>query len=113
VNRHLFVYGTLRRHTLLLEHATFLGDATTEGILYNLGSYPGLVRGTTPVAGELYEIREEKWEYVISHFDEYEGSQYTREPIRVRTAGGDLDAWAYIYTGPINGFSAIAAWPPK
>jgi gamma-glutamylcyclotransferase (GGCT)/AIG2-like uncharacterized protein YtfP len=113
VNTRLFVYGTLRRHALLLEHATFLGDATTDGTLYNLGSYPGLVRGTTSVTGELYEIRADQWERVIAHFDDYEGSEYTRELIPVRIAAGELDAWTYIYTGSINGFFAIAAWPPK
>lgn len=96
-----------------------LGDGTTEGILYDLGSYPGLVRaapavsGATLVPGELYEIREDEWERVIAQLDDYEGPEYERELIPVRTADGVVDAWAYLYRGSANGFATISAWPPK
>ena len=118
MNTLLFVYGTLRRHALLQQHAEFLGEATTDGVLYDMGGYPGLKRGApailpAPVPGELYEVREESWSSVIAQFDDYEGAEYTRELVPVRTSKGDLVAWTYIYTGPVKGFSAITAWPPK
>ena len=65
--RHVFVYGTLRRGeqrdiNLLTPAPRWLGSASVEGVLYDLGEYPGLVLGREPVPGqtkvkgEVYEI---------------------------------------------------------
>ena len=68
--RHVFVYGTLRRGeqrdiNLLKPSPRWVGRASVEGVLYDLGSYPGLVLGSNlrpgqkKVRGEVYEITDE------------------------------------------------------
>ena len=60
--RHVFVYGTLRRGdvrdiTLLQPSPMFVGMASVQGVLYNLGAYPGLLLGGEGrVTGEVYAI---------------------------------------------------------
>ena len=78
--RHIFVYGTLRRGeqrdiNLLKPAPRWVGRASVEGVLYNLGCYPGLVLGVDQhpgqkkVRGEVYEITDE-----LEHLlDEIEG----------------------------------------
>jgi gamma-glutamylcyclotransferase (GGCT)/AIG2-like uncharacterized protein YtfP len=68
--RHVFVYGTLRRGeqrdiNLLTPAPRWVGPASVEGVLYDLGDYPGLVlgrdkyRAQEKVRGEVYEITDE------------------------------------------------------
>lgn len=63
--RHVFVYGTLRRGdvrdiTHLQPPPVFVGMATVQGVLYDLGSYPGvLLGGEGRVTGEVYAISAE------------------------------------------------------
>lgn len=60
--RHVFVYGTLRRGgsndiTRLSPPARFVGWASVPGRLFHLGAYPGLrLGGGEPVWGETYAI---------------------------------------------------------
>jgi gamma-glutamylcyclotransferase (GGCT)/AIG2-like uncharacterized protein YtfP len=68
--RHVFVYGTLRRGeqrdiNRLSPAPRWIGQASVEGVLYDLGHYPGLVLGRDEyctqekVRGEVYEITDE------------------------------------------------------
>ena len=68
--RHVFVYGTLRRGeqrdiNFLTPVPRWIGPASVEGVLYDLGEYPGLVLerepvpGQTKVKGEVYEIADD------------------------------------------------------
>ena len=68
--RQVFVYGTLRRGeqrdiNLLKPSPRWVGQASVEGVLCDLGSYPGLVLesdqhpGQKKVRGEVYEICDE------------------------------------------------------
>ena len=68
--RHVFVYGTLRRGeqrdiNLLRPTPRWIGQASVEGVLYDLGDYPGLELGMDQhpgqknVRGEVYEINDE------------------------------------------------------
>ena len=63
--RHVFVYGTLRRGdvrdiTHLQPPPVFVGMARVQGVLYNLGTYPGLLLGGEGrVTGEVYAISAE------------------------------------------------------
>ena len=63
--RHAFVYGTLRRGeerdiNCLRPAPRWLGPASVSGVIYQLGSYPGLVLGASGrVHGEVYEISAE------------------------------------------------------
>ena len=96
----LFVYGTLRRdaagrQNALLGDARFAGEATTAGRLASIGQYLALIvdRGGEEIAGELYELRSPRWETL----DEYEGEDYRRVVIDVKTSDGrPARAWAYV-----------------
>ena len=78
--RHVFVYGTLRRGeqrdiNLLKPSPRWVGRASVEGVLHDLGEYPGLVLasdqrpGQKNVRGEVYQISDE-----LEHLlDEIEG----------------------------------------
>ena len=63
--RHVFVYGTLRRGqerdiTRLRPAPRWIGYGCVSGVLYQLGTYPGLVLGGPGwVQGEVYEISAE------------------------------------------------------
>ena len=62
--KHIFVYGTLRQGELndinsLLPAPDWIGLGSVQGLLYNLGAYPGLrlnVEGGCMVKGEVYAI---------------------------------------------------------
>lgn len=61
-DRHVFVYGTLRRScsndiTRLLPAPQWLGEAEVAGSMYDFGPYPGVVLGGEGrVVGEVYAI---------------------------------------------------------
>lgn len=66
IQRHVFVYGTLRRGddndiTRLEPPPVYVGDATIRGVMYHLGRYPGVVLdpGGPAVIGEVYAITPE------------------------------------------------------
>lgn len=112
----LFVYGTLRRsighamHRWLARHADYEGAATFQGILYDLGSYPGVLPSSNPadrVIGEVYRLHAEAHGHVLRQLDAYEdydpanvaASQYRRErrPIVMASGGQTVQAWIYLY----------------
>ena len=78
--RHVFVYGTLRRGeqrdiNLLKPAPRWVGRASVDGVLYDLGDYPGLVLGSEQhpgqkkVRGEVYEIADEL-EHLLDEIEE-------------------------------------------
>jgi gamma-glutamylcyclotransferase (GGCT)/AIG2-like uncharacterized protein YtfP len=94
--RHVFVYGTLRKGeqrdiNRLLPAPRWLGPASVDGVLYDLGEYPGLVlqrepgAGQTQVKGDVYEIASE----LEPLLDEIEGllpqsnGEYAKRQVRV------------------------------
>src|SRR6266850_998554 len=86
----LFVYGTLMRgfplHALLERRATYLGEATTPGLLLDLGSYPAALKSATgKIRGEVYRLTDPGlWRAL----DSAEGSQYHREQAGIEQASG-------------------------
>src|SRR5882672_4367691 len=85
----LFVYGTLKRgqkeaRALKLDdRCEFLGPSLAQGILYDLGAYPGMRRSrkaSERVQGELYRIKDPT---LVSELDAYEGAEYLRAKIKV------------------------------
>lgn len=100
-DRPLFVYGTLMKglqlHNVALKGCTFLGEHRVEGLLLDLGWYPGYVSKKTlpdfasPVKGEVYSVPGE----VLTHCDiiEGEGSLYRRTTIKL--LGEEQYVWAY------------------
>lgn len=102
----LFVYGTLMRgfplHALLEGRATYLGEATTPGLLLDLGSYPAALKSATgKIRGEVYLLADPGlWRAL----DSAEGSQYHREQAGIEQAsGGRVEAYVYWYVGPLDG----------
>lgn len=93
---HVFVYGTLRKGeqrdiNRLRPAPRWLGPASVDGVLYDLGDYPGLVlepepgSGPTRVKGDVYEIAGE----LEPLLDEIEGlspqpnGEYAKRQVRV------------------------------
>ncbi len=113
----LFVYGTLMPtacdrlgHTArerLSSSGAWRGAASLQGILYDLGGYPGLVETAdhaTAVSGAVIELRDPA--HVFLWLDIYEGidpqrpetSEYKRVVRHVSHGhAGLLAAWVYIY----------------
>jgi gamma-glutamylcyclotransferase (GGCT)/AIG2-like uncharacterized protein YtfP len=122
---YLFVYGTLREdmghemYHLLARDASFVGEATVAGTLYDLGRYPGLIpngdaEGT--VKGEVYRIHDGVLDHTLETLDEYEGigpedpmpHEYRREIVSTSLDDGRrLEAWAYILNRPPKGLREI------
>ena len=125
MNRKLFVYGTLRRDakhelsSLLERHARFVGRGAVRGKLYDLGDYPGLrSEEDGRVLGDVYEINEKSWSFIIHRLDEYEGCspsdpephEYRRDIVPVYLRGGrTLSAWAYVLNRDPKGLTEIVS----
>jgi gamma-glutamylcyclotransferase (GGCT)/AIG2-like uncharacterized protein YtfP len=132
---HLFVYGTLmccfqsapaRR---LRRDTCFTGAATVNGILFDLGAYPGihlLPNSRRLVYGEVYRV--DRKLRLLHFLDQYEGCApgdplphlYRREVTMARLASGRrLPVWVYALTGtgalkrpiPSGRFAAAARRP--
>ena len=111
--RLLFVYGTLRRGSptlmaeLLAGEATYVGEATVSGVLYDTGAFPACVPAGIPtqrVHGDVYALRDDSAATLLAQLDQYEGyspderfgSLFVREYARVRFDDGSEElAWIY------------------
>lgn len=123
---HVAFYGTLMRsyaahigascrpgvtgHTDAL---AFLGRCQIQGLLVDLGAFPGLVACDSPNAvavGELYRVADRR---VFDALDRYEGyraddpagSLYVR--IRTRLLEPDIEAWVYVYNRAAAGAAPV------
>lgn len=101
--RHVFVYGTLRRGdandiTRLRPAPRFVGAASIAGTLYHLGGYPGLVLGgPQAVVGEVYAITPEVERRVDEIEEVYpqQRDEYFKRIVAVTVAGRALDCVVY------------------
>ncbi|MEY6432676.1 gamma-glutamylcyclotransferase family protein [Thioalkalicoccus limnaeus] len=98
----VFVYGTLRRgqvnHRRLSGHP-LLGEHRTDPCfsLYDLGAYPGLVRGgATPVCGEIYLVNARTLRYLDRLED------YPRLYSRILIPSPWGQSWVYCYRGMVR-----------
>ena len=73
---YLFVYGTLRQGGVrdirkLSPASAFLSRGTVQGLLYDLGAYPGLLleKNGTAISGEVYQVSDA----VLIRLDAIEG----------------------------------------
>ena len=103
VLRYVFVYGTLRRGeqrdiNLLLPTPLFLGYGQTPGVLYDLGSYPGVrLGGSQFVRGEVYQIGLEL-ERQLDEIEEVwpqQTGEYVKREVVVQCAGQALACLVY------------------
>lgn len=123
-SRYLFVYGTLKRRSRhpmaahLAKSATFVGEATIAGRLYNLGRFPGLKEPRSfedRVHGDVYDLGDNA-DAVLREMDAYENAEsppptpYERELATVRLADGrELEVWVYWYRGEVDEANLIAS----
>ena len=123
--RHLFVYGTLRKalrhemYAVLTRGAQFVGSASVRGALFDLGAYPGFVVDDVAadlVTGELYALHAPSVEDTLAILDAYEGCappdaqphEYQRALIDVALADGSTQpAWTYVLNRPVAGMIRI------
>jgi len=106
--KNLFVYGTLRKGFGL---NIYLGSAKylSEGTLNNHRMYimPFGVPFITPeekydVHGELYELSDNFYEYIIERLDLIE-TGYTRTKKKIQTEYGEEEAEVYIISNMVDG----------
>ena len=86
---YILVYGSLRYGFELhhyLRRARFVGLAFAEGYdMFNLGGYPGVVKGEGRVWGEVYEV-DERTISILDQIEDFKGEPddlYVREQTRV------------------------------
>jgi gamma-glutamylcyclotransferase (GGCT)/AIG2-like uncharacterized protein YtfP len=121
----LFVYGTLRRGSAslmaerLVSSATFVGDATVPGTLYDTGNYPACVPSLRPedrVHGEVFALHPETAGALLAELDQYEGfaadsryaSLFVREVTTARFAdGSEQPVWIYHYNEKLDDTTPI------
>ncbi|MEA5260016.1 pyruvate carboxylase [Arcicella aquatica] len=120
----LFVYGTLRKdfgnelHKLITRNSEFIGMATYQGKMYNIGEYPGIVPSedeSSKVVGELYKLSNSI--RLIRILDEYEEfypeniaeSVFVRKSISVSIDGKDYESYSYLYNRPTDGLAEITS----
>lgn len=113
----LFVYGTLlagmSRHKALAGTRR-VGPASVQGTMSDLGSYPGLMKGTGVVTGELHEVDGEALRRVdeVEGFDpdDPHGSLYLRKEISARrfSDGAPVQAGTYFYNQNASDAAIIA-----
>jgi gamma-glutamylcyclotransferase (GGCT)/AIG2-like uncharacterized protein YtfP len=110
---YIFVYGTLRRdanskmHQLLAKYAEFVDDATYQGKLYKIHTYPGAVPSDDPndvVPGEVFLLHQS--DVALALLDQYEEfgpefpepNEYSRLKQTVALKSGrTVMAWVYLY----------------
>ncbi len=119
MEKHLFVYGTLRKglngtlHPFLAETADYVGEAKFNGILFDLGAYPGVIPSDNPhefVKGEVYALQRPRETLLL--LDAYEGCDgddplYRRELVEIHGDNQTWRAWIYLNNDPLAGYMVI------
>lgn len=79
--------------------------------IFDMGRYPGLVLSADPadkVHGEVYRLESAQTDHVLQELDEYEGTEYRREPVTARFAdGATAAAWLYVLNRDSQGCPRI------
>jgi gamma-glutamylcyclotransferase (GGCT)/AIG2-like uncharacterized protein YtfP len=122
MQNHLFVYGTLMRGfdnqmtKLLSRNAEFCGPARSQGRLYLVTYYPGMVLSDDAadmVFGELFSLHTPEASLLL--LDDYEGCgladpRYLRQLLPVRREDGSVvEGWTYIYNRPVTALKRITS----
>jgi gamma-glutamylcyclotransferase (GGCT)/AIG2-like uncharacterized protein YtfP len=103
--RHVFVYGTLRRGgrndiNRLAPAPHYVGMGEVRGVLYHFDRYPGLTLGgeqAVTVVGEVYRIAPEL-EAVLDAIEQVvpgADSEYFKREVEVEVAGGRMACLVY------------------
>lgn len=120
-SQYLFVYGTLLNEqnefgNYLQNNCEFIGNGKFQGILFDIGDFPGAIENLEEelwVHGKVYELK--NFEMVIPILDTFEGfgegeeipNLFIRKLIKIILPDKALICWTYIYNRPTNGFRKI------
>ncbi len=122
INNYLFAYGTLllagnEFANYLNQNCSFYGPGKVEGILYDIGHYPGIILlpGREQfVNGNIYLLNDP--ETTLKVLDHYEGitdddqpDEYMRKITAIETNDRTLDCWIYEYNFPVDGLKQITS----
>lgn len=100
MSKHLvFIYGSLRQaceHSMSVRfpNSKFMGNATVNGLLFDLGAYPGLRsnKSDPKVVGEVYEVDDE----LLDELDRFEvSSNYLRKETVAQLGEQTKVCWVY------------------
>jgi gamma-glutamylcyclotransferase (GGCT)/AIG2-like uncharacterized protein YtfP len=121
--RYLFVYGTLLDNdnefgAFLKKHSTYVSKGSFNGLLYDLGEYPGAIYKSDikqQVHGSILLLNNDP--EILSVIDEYEGygldeaqpNLFVRELLPVKTTSGVIRCWVYLYNRATSGYRQIPA----
>jgi gamma-glutamylcyclotransferase (GGCT)/AIG2-like uncharacterized protein YtfP len=121
--KYLFVYGTLLNAdnefgAYLKKHSTYVNDGSFNGLLYNLGEYPGALYQPdidSRVYGSVVLLNDNPT--ILNTIDVYEGygenepqpNLFVRQLIPVKTTQGIANCWVYLYNQPIDGYRLISS----
>lgn len=123
-----FFYGLLKQgavgspdHIDLQGGGEFLRPAFVRGVLYDLGTYPGLRDGEGQVSGLLYRLNDVSLVPLLDEFEDVVPADI-KASLYVRTLKPVLDksgnpmgetAWVYEYNQPVRDFPRIedGNWP--
>lgn len=114
----LFVYGTLLENfehpfaLLLKEHSQVIGKGHFDGLLFDIGRYPGaiFIAGIDyQVYGNMVALKQAPMS-ILDMLDKYEGIdpeldppfEYIRKKIPVIFNKNTYECWVYLYNYPIN-----------
>ena len=112
----VFVYGTLMRgksrYKEMEDGCEFVCNGTTQGSLYHVSDYPGLVNGEGVVSGELFKAVD-MFE-VIQRLDWVEGANgnnplFNRVIRKITTEQGEFWAYSYNYNREVEESRMIAS----
>ena len=124
MNNKLFVYGTLldednKYGIYLRDNSEFFSSGQIEGILYDIGEYPGAILsagGDDFIYGIILQIDEPS--EVLALIDMYEGfgedqpqpNEFIRVLTEAETDRGRVNCWIYLYNLPVYGLMPIETW---
>ena len=114
----LLLYGSLRRDEPmfrelgLADALEFVDEVGFQGVLYDLGDYPGAVAGDGRITAELYRICDPAILRALDEYEEFDPNQpdrslFVRGTVTVPDRG---KAWVYFYNlAPAAGHRRIAS----
>ncbi len=124
----LFVYGTLmsnnEKSKLLFPQSAKFISATCLGRLIDLGHYPGLIKGTDRVYGEIVMVEDPK-NRILQALDYYEDyypkdlgkSMYIRKKVIAQATqdNREYQVWTYFFNGSPEAYPVITSgcWQAK
>ncbi len=120
---YLFVYGTLRKHTvrhnLLQRFCDYIDTGMLQAMMYQISDYPGVILTDDPqqqVIGEVYRTHNPQMLFaVLDGYEECSSSfaephEYVRQQQMISLSNGNkLSAWVYLYNQSITGMKLITS----